>query len=133
MVGNGDAMTAPDGFVDAYVEAMLWAGLDWGPVARGEDDNPVPLEDEHDSSDITDEAMAAIRSECDDFYDANTAELEGWGDVQAGHDFYLTRNRHGTGFWDRGRGAVGDRLSDAAHVYGESGESAEPDGTISYR
>lgn len=37
-----------------------------------------------------------------------------------GHDFWLTRNRHGAGFWDRGLGALGDRLTDAAHAYGES-------------
>ena len=38
---------------------------------------------------------------------------------RAGHDFFLTRNRHGAGFWDRNLGQVGDRLTTAAHVYGE--------------
>jgi hypothetical protein len=37
----------------------------------------------------------------------------------AGHDFAYTRNRHGTGFWDRGLGDLGTRLSDAAHAMGE--------------
>ena len=39
--------------------------------------------------------------------------------AQHGHDFALTRNHHGAGFWDRGYGDVGDRLTDAAQAYGE--------------
>lgn len=34
-------------------------------------------------------------------------------------DFWLTRNGHGAGFWDRGAGSVGKRLTDAAKSYGE--------------
>lgn len=36
----------------------------------------------------------------------------------AGHDFWLTRNGHGAGFWDRGMGEVGDRLSAKAEKWG---------------
>ena len=39
----------------------------------------------------------------------------------AGHDFLLTRNGHGAGFWDRGLGDVGDKLTDMAHNYGTIG------------
>ena len=42
----------------------------------------------------------------------------GW--ESAGHDFALTRNHHGAGFWDRGYGDVGNWLTFAAHAYGES-------------
>lgn len=38
---------------------------------------------------------------------------------QVGHDFMLTRNGHGAGFWDRGLGAVGDRLTEGTKPYGE--------------
>jgi hypothetical protein len=38
----------------------------------------------------------------------------------AGHDLWLTRNRHGAGFWDRGLPkAVGEALSTAARNMGE--------------
>ena len=37
----------------------------------------------------------------------------------AGHDFWLTRNGHGAGFWDRGLGEAGKKLTDAAHAFGE--------------
>jgi hypothetical protein len=35
-----------------------------------------------------------------------------------GHDLWLTRNRHGIGFWDRGHGAIGDKLTDIAYGMG---------------
>lgn len=49
------------------------------------------------------------------------ADLEATGQTleQCGHDFILTRNGHGAGFWDRGYGAAGDRLTSAAKAYGE--------------
>ena len=67
------------------------------------------------------------RSDCRDFFDANRADLRvahlsGLSWSRLGHDFYLTRNRHGAGFWDeKSRGAEADaaldRLTSAAHVY----------------
>lgn len=36
---------------------------------------------------------------------------------QCGHDFILTANHHGTGFWDRGLGAAGQTLTDACKGY----------------
>jgi hypothetical protein len=39
---------------------------------------------------------------------------------QAGHDFQLTRNHHGTGFWDRGY-KHGDALTTLAHTFGTFG------------
>lgn len=36
---------------------------------------------------------------------------------QAGRDFWFTRNGHGVGFWDRGLGLVGDRLSVASKAF----------------
>src|SRR5215213_9921810 len=49
---------------------------------------------------------------------------------QAGHDFWLTRNRHGAGFWDRGLGDLSNRLSDASKVYGEVDLYVGDDGQI---
>ncbi len=39
---------------------------------------------------------------------------------QHGGDFYLTRNGHGAGFWDRGYGNIGTQLSKAAKIYGST-------------
>lgn len=38
---------------------------------------------------------------------------------QIGRDFWLTRNGHGVGFWDRGFGELGEKLSNVAKYFGE--------------
>ncbi|MCP3017426.1 hypothetical protein [Cupriavidus basilensis] len=97
-------------FIEAYIECALWSSTD----ADGD-----PLDNYASPEDIAPETLAKMREDCVDFYAANEQALEDWADdSQAGHDFWLTRNRHGAGFWDRGRGALGQRLTDAAHVYG---------------
>lgn len=49
---------------------------------------------------------------------------------QMGHDFWLTRNRHGAGFWDRGLGDLGKELTDYCHHLGEVNlYTYEKDGT----
>jgi hypothetical protein len=47
-----------------------------------------------------------------------------------GHDLWLTRNGHGTGFWDRGLGDVGERLACAARRMGESDLYVGDDGEV---
>lgn len=47
-------------------------------------------------------------------------ELRKMDPGQAGHDLYLSRNGHGTGFFDRGLGAAGDTLQKAARDMGET-------------
>ena len=38
---------------------------------------------------------------------------------QVAHDFLLTRNGHGAGFWDRGLGEIGDKLTKLCEDIGE--------------
>lgn len=114
--------------VDYYIDCALWAGLDWSTCPP--DDNPVPLDEAYGPDDVSVEALSEIERECIDFYGANAADLADMSPEQAGHDFYLTRNGHGAGFWDRGLGAAGQRLTDAAHVYGTSELMPAGDGTL---
>ena len=76
-----------------------------------------PLDRQFSVSDFAPEAMQQAERDCLDFLSTNDVGDLDEGDV--GHDFWLTRNRHGAGFWDRGLGALGDRLTKAAHAYGE--------------
>lgn len=46
----------------------------------------------------------------------STAQFNVW--ELAGHDFWLTRNGHGAGFWDRGLGELGERLTVASKTFG---------------
>lgn len=110
----------------AYLECALWAGLD---------DEGEPLDSYYNVSDVSEETRAAIAAEIADFLDdcageREPSDLEGLLPDQVGHDFYLTRNRHGAGFWDRGLGDRGDRLTAAAHVWGESGLYVGDDGRL---
>lgn len=106
-------MTALDAFLDAYRACALWSSTD----EHGE-----PLDAAFSVDDITGGSWLRMRDDCAAFLDAHRDDLaqSGLSAEQAGHDFWLTRNGHGAGFWDRGLGDVGRRLTDAAKVYGSS-------------
>jgi hypothetical protein len=46
--------------------------------------------------------------------------FEGMTPDMVGHDFWLTRNGHGAGFWDRGLGERGQWLTDMAKPFGSA-------------
>lgn len=100
-------------FVDAYLEAALW-------TSTSEDD--TPLDTIFSIQDFSELAIAQAVEESNSFIKKNRKDLDasGGSDGQHGHDFWLTRNGHGTGFWDRGyEKGVGKRLTDRAHAFGE--------------
>jgi hypothetical protein len=107
-----------DDFVDGYVEAAMWLGMTETEEGIGEGD--TRFEDLYYDDDITKECMDEIVEDCKDFLfeAAGLIKKAGMSMEQAGHDFYLTRNGHGAGFWDRGLGEVGDKLSDMSRPYG---------------
>lgn len=112
---------AYESFVVGYITCALWSS---------NDDDENPLDDNYDAGDLSADAEATMRADCAAFMAQNRADLDAYaelreyspsdGDVweHAGHDFWLTRNGHGAGFWDRGLGALGDRLTEAAHAFG---------------
>ena len=128
-------MPCPEEFFQAYVATAFWSSNDERDETGGE-----PLERNYGLSDIEPEGLARMRADCDAFYDANYDDLNCDGvtygpdfgqDGRAGHDFWLTRNRHGAGYWD------GDwpepqatRLTKAAHAYGECDLYVGDDGRI---
>lgn len=96
----------------AYLACALWTATDG---ERGE----IQLEDHYDLDDFADESVVDAAADCARFVADNQIDLEELSDEDIGHNFWLTRNGHGTGFWDRGLGAVGDRLTAACKPYGE--------------
>ena len=106
-----------DTFTRAFIETLLWSEVDI--------DADGNMGDAFDAwataDDIDPEGLAQIIVDCASFQEAN------WDDIaddpeQAGHDFCLTRNRHGAGFWDGDWPRdVGRRLTEAAHAYGTLG------------
>jgi len=107
-------------FMNAYIEAMLWASTD---------DNGEPMDSQYDDTDLSDEARARIERDCAGFLLANW-EWIGSEYERAGHDFWLTRNRHGAGFWDGDWPEHGDALTQAAHGYGETDLYVGDDGKL---
>lgn len=110
-----------DKFTDAYVVCALWSSCD---------DDDHPLEDNYGPEDLSPEAVARVREDCEDFVKANAHLLVSLNPAQAGHDFWLTRNGHGAGFWDRGLGELGDKLTKAAEVYGSQDLYVGDDGKL---
>lgn len=105
-------------FVEGYLQAALWSSTDESDESGGE-----PMDANYDVSDIDPQARTEQREECIAFLSANALDIRayivfGRPISHAGHDFWLNRNGHGAGFWDRGMGALGDRLSEACKVYG---------------
>jgi hypothetical protein len=99
-----------------YMETALWSSTD---------DEDVPLDRDHSTGDITKETKKAMLSDCQAFHDQNKDLLENpeapWPADQAGHEFWLTRNGHGSGFWDSDYGTDESReaLTKACKEFGE--------------
>jgi len=112
-----------DEFTRAYVEAALWSTSDESDESGGD-----PMDDNYDAWDIDGETLAGMAADCAKFQAENAADLALYDSPQwtaaelGGHDFWLTRNGHGCGFWDR-NGILpedaGERLTAAAEKYGE--------------
>lgn len=120
-------MTADD-IIGAYIECALWSSPDNADDTGGE-----PLDTNYGPDDLAPETLDTMRAECADFLfhcSRLGIAFDGLDASQVGHDFWLTRNRHGAGFWDRGLGVLGDRLTDAAHSFGESYLHIGDDGRI---
>lgn len=114
-----------DEFTQGYVACALWVGV------RDEEGETV---DGYESEDVDTGTLLTMKRECADFQEANDELLGQYYNHRtredAGHDFFLTRNGHGAGFWDRGLGEVGDELSDAARVYGDYDLYVGDDGKV---
>ena len=113
-------------FVRQYLETALWSTHDNADESGGE-----PLDKNYTITDFAPEAIAKAIEDCRNFCALAGADLESVGDdKQNGHDFWLTRNGHGCGFWDRGYGDAGDRLSEVARTFGNCDAYLGDDGSI---
>lgn len=109
-------------FIAAYIEAMLWSSTD---------DYEEPLDRDYDSDDIDDDCHERIKQDCEKFLHLTIDILDDCEHTYlgryeltelAGHDFWLTRNNHGAGFWDgdwhhEEIDDVGEMLTDIANRF----------------
>lgn len=101
-------------FLRAYIECALWSTNDESDESGGE-----PFDRNYGPEDLHEETLKGMREDCERFL------AENWEDIKtkldsAGHDFWLTRNGHGAGFWDGDWPEdVGERLTEASRNWGE--------------
>jgi hypothetical protein len=109
----------------AYIEAALWSTNDESTPEGG-----VPLDDNYSEADLSDECRREMTKDCERFAKENAATIRtvigaraprgriDWSTV--GHDFWLTRNGHGCGFWDGDYPKEeGEALTKASKGFGE--------------
>jgi hypothetical protein len=112
----------------AYVACALWSSTD----EEGE-----PLSDNYSADDVSFGSMANMVEDVASFLetvwaDDRDLDMSRLEPEQIGIDFWLTRNHHGAGFWDRGLGDLGDALTEIAHFYGEAYLWTGEDGRVYY-
>lgn len=93
-----------NGFYNAYVEALFFT--DTG--SDSEIGSDCELSQSAKEQALLDCARFLFLAE-GTIQELKNSGVHDW--KQLGHDFWLTRNRHGVGFWDRGNGAFGDQLT----------------------
>lgn len=104
-----------DEFTLAHAECALWSSTD---------DLDVPLNEHYTLADLAPETVGKIKTDCAKFQADNSRDLcigVSRNAEQGGHDFWLTRNGHGCGFWDGDYWAedTGERLTEAAKKFKE--------------
>ncbi len=114
-----------------YLETILWAETVMLPCIEDDlvddkldvdEDHPLhdiqectPLDQHFEYSDFTEEALRKAETEVSAWFEYLENEglydraLEHTDDGHIAHDFWLTRNGHGAGYWD---GDYGDELGD---------------------
>lgn len=118
-----------DEFTRGYLMAAFWTNDDDAP--SGCDYSTTDRFDVMFSK-LHPAAVDEAAKDCKAFQTANSELLAQAGDASRnGGDFWLTRNHHGCGFWDRDYSdEVGDGLTKAAHKFGEVDLYAGDDGRL---
>lgn len=102
------------GIFAGYVEAALWSSTD---------DQGEPLDRRFTALDISAETMYRMIQDCAKFDKSNEYDITEAARISTlehiGHDFWLTRNGHGAGFWDGDYPEdLGQRLTEASKAFG---------------
>ena len=84
-----------DDFTRSYIETALWSTTDASDDSGGDH-----LDANYGLGDLSGESVDKMQADCLKFQAYNANALEPFDASTAGHDFWLTRNGHGAGFWD---------------------------------
>ena len=109
-------------FLESYLTTALWSSND-----ESRPDGGDPLDSNYSIEDIDPRAIKEARRECREFISKASHLFTDY--AQAGHDFWLTRNHHGAGFWD-GDYEKGDELTEITKSFRELTPIVAADGRI---
>lgn len=122
---EAEAVRIPD-YVRQYVATLLWSTNDESTPAGGE-----PLDKNYDIQDLAPESLQKCIDDCERFRELAGDMIDEHSDrTQWAHDFWLTRNGHGAGFWDGDWPENGDKLTELAEQFGEVWPYIGDDGKI---
>ena len=110
---------ALDAFTQAYIETAFWIEMEMGTFREPHEGAATWDPEVHSSlpgdvtfADLSPETLERMVKDCDEFMHSDAwllicaalgdkLDFDGGADSrQGGHDFWLTRNGHGAGFWD---------------------------------
>jgi hypothetical protein len=114
--------------INQLIETLLWSSTD-------DDGNPLDSGDYEVSQELCDQLevdyRAFLRSLPENFIPDDHFTGRGDADEQLAHDYILTRNHHGCGFWDGDWGKeMGDLLTELAQRKPEIEAYVGDDGLI---
>jgi len=116
----------PHDMLRGYLTAALWCSTDESDESGGE-----PMDENYDIDDIDQESIVEAKKDINKFIDKAGDLLDDVDPEKAGHDFWLTRNGHGAGFWDGDYPEdIGEKLTDISHKFGEKWPYVGDDGKI---
>lgn len=108
----------------AYVECAIWSSTDI--------DTSEPLDKKYSGEDLSEQALDKMNKDLTKFFETyhklitfaySAVNIEA-DSKQVAHDFWLTRNHHGAGFWDRPElyhnQIIADKFTALAHSFGEA-------------
>lgn len=117
---------ANDDMLSGYLSTALWSTNDQSDERGGR-----PMDENYSLDDIDPETIARAEKDCADFEAKAGNLLDGLDMGTVGHDFWLTRNGHGAGFWDGDyEKSVGDALTKISKEFGEVDLYVGDDGKI---
>lgn len=107
----------------SYIETALWSSIDLG------DDEP--MDSKFGVEDFALETLEVIRKDCQKFLELIEGIEVEESDSQIAHDFWLTRNSHGAGFWDGDYPEeIGEKLTEISKQFGEINLYSGDDGKL---
>lgn len=124
-------------FLQGYLTAALWSSTISDPEDAKTEKDGDPFDRHFSTDDFDPEALEDLTTHARSFWlrmwfyiDAEKESPHGRTPESAGHDFWLTQNRHGAGFWDGDWPTYGDQFTKLAHCYPELSLYVTEDGMV---